>query len=118
GVGRGVGNLQQAIVDELGGGEVLDDVGKGAGAGGDRQQAVIGQAAEPVAVDRRRLQLQRRPGAAAVGRTFDLDAAAIGRVIVQPTRRSSDLGVGRGVGNLQLAVVDELGNGEVLDDVG
>src|SRR4029079_9923374 len=127
-LGAGVGDPELAVVGEIADAEVLDDVGRGGGIAvgvGDLEQAVVVEAAEVLAVDRVVAQLERRAGGgidgAAVHGAVDLDEAALGRggggvVVVQRIVGQRQLGAG--VGDPELAVVGEIADAEVLDDVG
>ena len=107
----GGGDQDLAVVDEIGGIDVLD----GVGADGGLEQAVIGEAAGVMAVDGGGLQLERGADAVAEAAAVDQDTAAgVGERVVEQQQAGGVVGGG---GDQDLAVVDEIGPGEVLDGV-
>src|SRR6185312_2041949 len=123
GAGGADGDLQQAVVGEFAGAEVLDQV---AGAGGDDQLTVDDEAAageagrHGAAVDDGVLQLEHGVGggADAVLVAVDLDGAGGGAdEIGQGVVEQRELGAGGADGDLQQAVVGEFAGAEVLDQV-
>src|SRR6202011_3911538 len=109
--GAVAGHQQLAVIDPLASGELLEGVAAAVGLG----QPVTGEAAERAAVDDAALQLQRGAGAAAVAQAGDQDAAAEAGVIVERIGVEGERGAV--AGHQQLAVIDPLAAGEILDGV-